>query len=568
MMPSEMAQKKAVLWALLGACCLGLLFRFAFVWEVGRHPSLNVYLSQSDLYNYDLMAKDLLREQPLGLRMIGYPFFIHYLKIFYQVLGTSPLLFYLHQYLLGLFSVFLLYRIGCLHWSKFAGLAAALVYSLYKMNYFYDALRIHTAISQFLIIAVLYFFCLYRKNDSIYSYAGFVLCGVLLGLIRAFLGLIVLGGLVFLFFHKKQWRQRAYFVVIVLGLILSVTGFHRLHSPDAYGHKFGVHFYIGNHAGTIGLFKPLEGVRTHAQGFYQDTLLKAYQETGQREGMDHYWLKKTLDSYRGAPLEVIRTLRTKINLLVNNYEPHNHASVYFYEYMTSLKHYPRLDFGLILAFAVLGMMCLFRNKAPGRYLLVPFAAVLLMIFSVFFCSRYRMPAMPFFCLFAGYGIQQLIVSVRLRQYAVVVGLVAAGALTLFWSYQKMPLLDQGRDIAFWQEKDAQRRRAVQIRQRAQGDYLRFERLSPEQRIFVTKQLGESGLMHEFFDVIDATLKQAWTRGDRVNYVYLLSLKASLLEEAFLYDQALEVWRQLQAYPTIHKIVDKKISDLTKFKTGT
>ena len=120
-----------ILWALFAACVLGLIFRLAFVWEVGHHPSLNIYLAQTDMFNYDLMARDLLRSNPLGLRMIGYPLFIHYLKTFYQFLGTSPLSFYIHNFILSVLSILLLYRIGTMHWGRIVGILGALMFIFY-----------------------------------------------------------------------------------------------------------------------------------------------------------------------------------------------------------------------------------------------------------------------------------------------------------------------------------------------------------------------------------------------------------------------------------------------------
>ncbi len=542
-------------------CLLGLIFRFAFVWEVGHHASLNIYLAQTDMYNYDLMARDLLRSNPLGLRMIGYPLFIRYLKLFYEFIGTSPLAFYIHNFILSLVSTFLLYRIGSMHWGWLAGMLGALMFIFYKMNYLYDALRFHTVFSQLLHITTLYFFFSFRKNNSIISYAGFMASGIVLSLIRIFFGFIFVLGIGHLFFTGQQWRSKACCCIIAVSCILGVVGFNRLHSTDTYSHKFGVHFYIGNHADTMGLFTPIKGVRTHAQGLAQDTILEACEETGTAENINTYWINKTFDSYKDSPRKVFEVLGRKINLFTNNYEPHNNASIYFYEKKTALTYYPRLDYAVIFAFAILGMITTLKKKQEARFLILPTILIVVMIFSVFFCSRYRLPVIPFLCLFAGCGIDQIVQFVKGKDYrGLIVGGIIVGLL-LFWSYHTIPILNKGQDVHFWEARDASRIHTNQQRQEALRQYRNWTNLDSREKITLAGQLGEVGLIHEFFDVFDEAGKLAANMNDRQSLVYLLSVKASLHEEAFQLKEALKMWQDLKAYKSIEKIASQKIRAL-------
>jgi 4-amino-4-deoxy-L-arabinose transferase-like glycosyltransferase len=542
-------------------CLLGLIFRLAFVWEVGQHPSLNIYLAQTDMFNYDLMARDLLRQDPLGLRMIGYPLFIHYLKFFYQTFGTSPLSFYIHNYILSVLSIFLLYRIGAVHWGRSAGALAALIFIFYKMNYLYDALRIHTALSQFLIIASLYFFCRFRKNDTVISYVGFVGAGILLSFIRIFFGFLVLIGIGYLFIDKQHWKSKTYCLLNIAFCILSIIGFNRLHSTDTYRHKFGVHFYIGNHADTSGVFTPIRGVRTHAQGFAQDTILKAYEETGSIENINTYWLKKTVDSYKNSPLAVLRVLIKKINLFVNSYEPHNNASIYFYETNTALKYFPRIGYTVIFTLALIGMFATLLYKLEGRYLILPIILLSAMILSVFFCSRYRMPTIPFLCLFAGLGINQIVQFIKGRDYRSLIVMGVLAGLLFSWSYHKTPILDKDQDILFWEKRDAARILTNQKRQAALGDYRNWQKLDPGVKITLAGRLGEVGLVHEFFDVYGEAYQLAKTMNARKRLIYLMSVKASLYEESFQLQKSLKVWQELAKVKQIEKIARQKIKTL-------
>ena len=365
----------------------------------------------------------------------------------------------------------------------------------------------------------------------------------------------------YLFFTKQQWKSTAYCTLIAVSCILAIVGFNRLHSTDTYSHKFGVHFYIGNHAKTIGLFTPLKGVRTHAQGLAQDTILKAFEETGTTENINTYWINKTFDSYKNSPLAIFTVLGRKLNLFTNNYEPHNNASIYFYEEKTALKYFPRFDYAVIFAFAVLGIVLSITNKESGRYLLLPTGIIFLMILSVFFCSRYRMPVIPFLCLFAGYGIDRGIKMVKHKSGRAAVICIVILGLLLAWSYQEITVLNKGRDISYWQKRDAERILIDQRRQEALRQYRNWTNLDSRGKIVLAGQLGEVGLIHEFFDVFDEANQLAVALNDQKSLVYLLSVKASLHEEAFQLKEAVKIWQELKSYKSIEGIAGQKITAL-------
>lgn len=554
-------EKIKIIYVICAVAIIGLFFRFAFIWEVGLNTNLNVYLNQSDLYNYDIKARDLLREEPIGLKKIGYPVFIYYLKFFYQFFGTSALAFYVHQFMLSLLSVFLLYRIGKIYWGHIPGLLAALMFLFYKMNYLYDVLKLHTALSQFIIIACLYFYSSYKKSNKLSSYTGFIISGIFMLFIRLFFGLLFITGAAYLFFSEQQWKSKTKIILIIVCGVFFFIGYNLLQGTDTLHHKFGIHFYIGNHSKATGLFTPVEGVRTHSQGLAQDAILIAYKKTGDRNKINNYWIAKTLDSYKSSPFSVFKVLWRKINLFVNNYEPHNNASIYFYERKTNLKYYPRLDFAVIFAFAVSGVFLLFKNRDKGCYLFFLSLIIAVMILSVFFCSRYRMPIIPFYCLFAGYSFWQSWIIIKKKQYKLFVTTIALSIGAIIWSYQENRLLNKDQDIVFWQERFNQGVIIHQKRQEIQNRYQYWKEIAPSEKIQLTRDMGESGLLHEFFDVIDEAVLLANNADDINNYVYLLSMKASLLEEIFKYNEALNIWRRLSEIKLIKEIAEEKTKDL-------
>jgi hypothetical protein len=274
-----------------------------------------------------------------------------------------------------------------------------------------------------------------------------------------------------------------------------------------------------------------------------------------------YWIKKTFDSYKNKPLALFGVLARKINLFVNNYEPHNNASVYFYEYKTALKYLPRLDYAIIFALAVMGMVTATIKRDESRYLILPIVLICLLILSVFFCSRYRMPIIPFFCLFAGYGITMPFDNAKGRNYGKILLSGIIFSLLLLWSYHPIPRLNKERDIQFWETRDADRIRVNQERQVALNQNRNWKDLSPQVKIKLAGKLGETGLVHEFFDRFDEAYQLCTKLKEIKSSIYLLSVKASLHEGAFQFKEAVDIWRSLESIKTIQRIARQKIREL-------
>jgi hypothetical protein len=172
-----------------------------------------------------------------------------------------------------------------------------------------------------------------------------------------------------------------------------------------------------------------------------------------------------------------------------------------------------------------------------------------------------MPIIPFYCLFAGYSFWQSGIIIKEKRYKLFIATLALSIGAIIWSYQKNYLLNKDRDIVFWQERFNQGVIIHQKCQKIQNRYYYWKEIAPSEKIQLTKDMGESGLIHEFFDVVDEAVSLANNADDINNYVYLLSMKASLLEEIFKYNEALNIWRRLSEIKLIKEIAEEKTKDL-------
>ena len=139
-----------------------------------------------------------------------------------------------------------------------------------------------------------------------------------------------------------------------------------------------------------------------------------------------FWIERTLtDIYDDPPKYIRRTLK-KFGFFFTDYEMHYIASAHT-EYKKSLS-FPFVRYGIIASLGVLGMLLALKRF---RELFLVYGAV-----GVYLCacllflvqSRYRTPAVPYLCLFAGSAISSLKEMIRHRRLKVLSLSLMAGAL--------------------------------------------------------------------------------------------------------------------------------------------
>ena len=74
-----------LMWIVIFLFLTGGLLRFAYVWEVGQHPFLNLNLPKSDLFAHDLMARNLIHPNPFKISASIYPITVHYIALIYRL---------------------------------------------------------------------------------------------------------------------------------------------------------------------------------------------------------------------------------------------------------------------------------------------------------------------------------------------------------------------------------------------------------------------------------------------------------------------------------------------------
>ncbi len=545
---------------LSAAAAFGILLRFLYARHIALDPALNLSLPGTDPFLFDMLAKNLASADPLPIQSPLNPVTAHFIGIIYRLFGAHPPPLYLTFATLGVISAFALAAAGSLLFGWQAGTLAGILLIYYHMNFFYDTVIDGTALSQFLLIMSLFFFVLYAKKKRTASYALFLVFSLALCLSRPFYWFLTAPSIIFCLGHFRQWKKTSLIIVNCFFMLLTALGVQRMHSADGYAHKFGIHFYIGNRAGASGLMEGIPGIASTSEGFARDAILKAHEESGATGKLNFYWIKKTLQSYRGQPLSWAFLTLKKLSYLVNNYEPHNISSVYFYEKHSPLKRLPRLDFSVLFSLASGGIaMALAQKHKNGRILLFPTVFLTVMALSVFICSRYRMPLIPFLCLYAGFAAERVVFFLKNNRHASLTALLLIMLSAALLSRRPVEAFQKKDDILFWETESL---KAWDYHAAANGlreQFLSWDRLEPGQRILLTQKLEQHMMPFEFTKSYALALPLA--QNDAAARELLLASRARFEERCFNFQRAFEIWRELERSPAWEDQAQEKTREL-------
>jgi 4-amino-4-deoxy-L-arabinose transferase-like glycosyltransferase len=381
-----------------------------------------------DLGAYDRWAKRIVEEGWLGTEIFYQdPLYPYFLAFFYKTIGRDFFWIYMVQAFLGAASSLLLVVLGTRVFNRATGLYAGLLYGLYGPAIYFDGLLLKVTLSAFLFILAIYL--LLRKDFKDVGPSQFF-SGFFLGLAcltRANFLLILPVVFFTLLLNKNAWLKKRLGMALLFFIgVLTALG-PVVARNYAVGNELvlttsqaGQNFYIGHNPDANGTYIKLSFVRPDPLYEQKDFKKEAEKRTGRKltsSEASGYWMQQGLAFTQDNPLADLQLTGKKLLLFLNNYEIADNLNYYFHQrYSYILQNLP-IGFGLLAPFFLLGLLAMFfqRRTAPVFISLVQVVYIVsVIIFFVF--SRYRMVALPLFCLSAGYGLSLLQSHFRMAQW--------------------------------------------------------------------------------------------------------------------------------------------------------
>ena len=410
----------------LAICLFAFAIRLIYLFQIESIPLFYVLARDSQAYEDwaqrivagDWLGQGVFYQAPL------YPYFLAFLE---SIVGRDLWTIRVVQITLSAAVCSLLYLAGKSLFSRDAGIAAALLLSLYAPAIFFAGLIEKTAIDLFLVALMLVFLSVGEARGM-----RWLIIGGLLGM----LGLSRENSLIWVFliplwiwFHFAQRSRperlsRIASFIFGLALVLLPVGLRNFLVGGEFTlttAQLGPNFFIGNNPSADGTYASV-GVATGDKQFeQQEATLLAEQAMGRAltpGEVSSYWLGRSWNYIRSQPTDWLWLLWRKWRIVWNEREIEDSDDFYIYQkwswlltFLGSINH-----FGVLVPLAALGCVLTWkqRRKLWLLYVLLGTFAVSVTLFYVF--GRYRFLLVPMLILFAGAGIVEVIAVCRERQF--------------------------------------------------------------------------------------------------------------------------------------------------------
>lgn len=436
--PRTIAWKK---WAVAAVLLAGLCVRFIYFHEVKSLPFFHAPVVDAAMYHE--WARDIADGKGMGrgtfrgvfIMSPGYPVF---LAAVYLLGGDRIAHAVIVQALLGVLSLFFIYRIARRLFDERVALVALVLSTGYGLFVFYEFL---------ILIESLYMFVNLWLCDVLLAWAekprrrGLAEAGLLFGaamLLRPS-GMLLLP-LILPWVYASAGRGGAVPARAghrLLAMLLFLAACAAPVAPVTYynwarGRDFnlitcagGPAFIVGNSPWSDGALN-LEAMREMGLGIAEPKSMfqKAADIVEREKGssvtpseLSKYAFRKGFGFILASPKGYGRLLLRKMALLCNRFEIGSNYDYYYFRYHALALKMCGIGFGVVAPLALLGAI-LALPAWRKTYLLYAFVLQIVLFSLIFYVlARYRLPMVPFMIIFAAYGCVRIAGDVRSKKFS-------------------------------------------------------------------------------------------------------------------------------------------------------
>lgn len=373
------------------------------------------------------------------------PLYPYVLASVYLIAGHSLTAVYALQSILGLANLLLTYVLARRLFGHRAGLVAMLLMTVYAPLVYLETKLLTETLALALNLVSLLLLMRAMSRPAILRFAA---AGIVLGLSAVCRpSALVTVALIFVWLLAMGLRSRAssptgvalkhtaFLAIGVMLAILPVTARNYFvgHDIALLSTNGGIVFAQANHPGTNGISSAMDGFTGSIMTQQDEEMVIARKALGHPvtpSESSSFWLNTGLCFIRSQPVEFAKLLGRKLVWSLHSTEADCSYNVYLEQTLVPVLRLLALPFSLLAGLSLFGFIASRKSANPGESALLGIytASVYLglIVFSV--TSRYRVPAIPAMCVFAGYGLTRCLDAVsarRVREVVVGLGCIAA-----------------------------------------------------------------------------------------------------------------------------------------------
>jgi tetratricopeptide (TPR) repeat protein len=381
------------------------------------HPIMDA--SYHDTWAREIASGSLMRTEPF-FRAPLYPYL---LALVYRIWGGSYLVPRLLQFLLGGFTCVATLVLARRLIGQTAGIVAGIICIFYPvLIYFEGELLTETLFTFLTMVALLLLDTASRQGKSLpWFWAGLCLGLALITrpTIVLFVPLALIGCLLF----SKRKTVASLLLAVGIGIPLAPVTFHNY----AVSREFipvvwqgGLNFYLGNNPAADGWSATSPEIRKDWWGGYSDMIAIPREALGREPKYDEvsaFWRRRGTEFIRSQPGGWTRLMLRKAALFWNAMEFPNNQDYNFAKLYSWVLRNPVVNFGVIAPLCLLGVFVLLPQFRRLYFVYAFLVAYFVVTVAFFVCSRYRAPALPVICLFAGGLVSYITRLLKTRRWA-------------------------------------------------------------------------------------------------------------------------------------------------------
>lgn len=420
MKPRPPAGRRTAL-AALCVFALAFLLRLVYLGQLDNlpffdHPIMDA--SYHDSWAREIAGGSLMRSEPF----FRAPLYSYVLALVYRVSEGSYLAPRMLQFILGALTAAVVYLLGRRLISGTAGIVAGLIAAAYPVLIYFDGELLTENLFTFLctLSLLLLDVAARGRKPGLWLWPGLSLGLALITrpTVALFIPLAVIGCL----WLAKRRTLAA--LALLAGLAIPVSPV-TLYNYAVSGEfipvvwQGGLNLYLGNNPSANGWSATSPEIRKDWWGGYRDMIAIPRESLGHEPSYNEvsaFWQGKATQFMRTRPGAWARLMLKKVSLFWNSMEFPNNQDYNFMKLNSWVLEDPLVNFGVIAPLGLLGLLVLLPRRRdlyfPYAFLLAYFTATVLF----FVCSRYRAPALPVICLFAGGAVWYLAGLVRKRRW--------------------------------------------------------------------------------------------------------------------------------------------------------
>lgn len=415
-------------WAVGAAITVAIALRVLHV-VATRDMPLTVHLV-GDAAGYYQWASRIAGGEWLGHESFYQaPLYPYILAVAFKGFGVSVWSIRILQSLWIGLAVWCLYLGAARLFNRRCGLVAAWMLALYAPSVFFDGIVQKASLGCLLLCILL---ALMARVAKPRAHAAILAIGVMTGLLvltreNALVWLPIHGAWVWFARASASGRSRCLSLGVYalgLGLVLIPVGVRNAYVGRQWSvstFQAGPNFYIGNHQGATGRYRPL--VRGHETPTFErhDATMLAERDVGRAlspKEVSRYWLSRGMDEIRAAPGAWLVLMGRKLLMALNRHEVADAESQYVYaDFSSVLRGLGALwHFGVLCPLAAIGIVL---TRGRWRELWIYYALLASMVSAValfYVMARYRYPLVPLLMPFAAVGCVKAWTCIRAREF--------------------------------------------------------------------------------------------------------------------------------------------------------